>query len=104
MYNRQGVIQSLFMREVSASKINRKILAFKNKLCHKSVHSARILKVAVDVVAGPIANIVNKSIQTSHFPNSLKLARVGPIYRDGSTLDIINYLLVCMLPLLNKIF
>ena len=39
-------------------------VSVKNKSCHKTVYSTRILKVIVDICAGPIANIVNKSIQT----------------------------------------
>ena len=63
MYNRQGVVQSIYMREVSASEIRKMILELKNKSCHKTVYSDGIMKVFVDFVAGPAAiNIVNKSI------------------------------------------
>ena len=62
------------------------------------------MKVVVDIVAGPIANMMNKSIQTSHFPNSPKFARVEPIYKGGSTTDINNYRPVSILPLLSKFF
>ena len=104
MFNRQDVVQSLYMREVSASERKKIILAVKNKSCHKTVSSARFLKIIVDINAGPILIILNKSIQTSHFPNSVKLARVEQIYKSGSTTDINNYGPVSILPLLSITF
>ena len=85
------------MREVSVSEIKKIHLALKNKKCHKALYSARKLKVIFDIVAGPISNTVNKSIQTSYFPNLLKSAPAVPIDKGGSTP-------VPLLPLLSNFF
>ena len=52
------------------------------------------MKVFVDIVAGPMTNIKNKSIQTDHFLNSLNLAGVEQIYKGGSTTEINHHRLV----------
>ena len=58
MYNGQDIVQSVYMKEVSASKIKKVFLSLENETCHKTVYFASRKKV-IDIIAGPIAKIVN---------------------------------------------
>ena len=53
--------------------------------------STRLLKVAAHIIADPIANIFNLSLQTTIFPNDWTLAIVTPVFKDGNKNDWRNY-------------
>ena len=53
--------------------------------------SSYILKIAGSVVSKGLANIFNISISTGTFPDSWKIARVAPIFKEGSKSEIGNY-------------
>ena len=44
-----------------------------------------------DVIAEPLANIFNLSLRTAIFPDDWKLAKISPIYKDGTKNDCGNY-------------
>ena len=48
--------------------------------------------------------IINKSFSLGIFPDVLKIARVVPIFKVGSTSELINYRPISILPSLSKIF
>ena len=43
----------------------------------------RLVKASVDTIAKPLTSIINKSIETSNFPNKLKIAKIAPIYKKN---------------------
>ena len=47
----------------------------------------RVLKMACNIISPSIAALTNKSLTSSHFPNQLKLAKVFPIFENGSKSD-----------------
>ena len=48
--------------------------------------SIKLLKDASNIVAGPLVNIFNVSLQRAIFPNDWKLAKVTPIFKEGNRL------------------
>ena len=46
--------------------------------------SAKLSKDAGDTINESLANIFNLSLQSGIFPDDWKLARITPIYKDGS--------------------
>ena len=50
----------------------------------------RLLKIAADVVAPSLTGIFNQSLLTGIFPSDWKLAKVSPIFKNGSKSDL-NY-------------
>ena len=63
----------------------------------------KILKMAAHILAPSIAFMINKSIDTALFPSQLKLAKVFPIYKNGSKCDPSNYRPISILPTISKI-
>ena len=49
--------------------------------------SPPILKLAVDVIASSLLNLINMSFQTGHFPDILKIANLRPIHKFGPKTD-----------------
>ena len=52
----------------------------------------------------PLASIINLSFATGIHPDKLKIARVTPILKKGSKLEISNYRPISLLSNLNQIF
>ena len=61
-------------------------------------------KLSKSGVANPISKIINKSFETSTFPDKLKEAQVVPLHKKNNTLDKGNYRPVSILPMISKIF
>ena len=66
--------------------------------------SPKILKLAKPAIEKPITLLINKSLETSEFPNSLKIAQVVPVHKKNSTLSKGNYRPVSVLPAISKFF
>ena len=64
----------------------------------------RVIKMACDIIAPSITDLINKSIITGRFPNQLKQAKVYPIFKNGVKDDPSNYRPISILPTISKIF
>ena len=75
-----------------------------NKACDYDDISPFLLKTAAHVIAYPLSIIFNHCISLVVFPNQLKVAKVIPVYRCGSSNDLQNYRPISLLSSLSKIF
>ena len=66
--------------------------------------SARIVKLAEPAILKPLTLLLNKSIESSVFPDNMKFAQVVPLHKKNSTLVKSNYRPVSILPIFSKIF
>ena len=66
--------------------------------------SARLLKDAGDTINESLVRIFNLSLQSGIFPDDWKLARVTPIYKDGSKTECGNYRPISVTSIVAKIF
>jgi hypothetical protein len=66
--------------------------------------STRILKHCGDTITQAIASIINNSIACGVFPESLKFARVLPIFKSGKHELPSNYRPISILPTISKIY
>ena len=64
----------------------------------------KLLKLGAHVICNTLTSLVNMSISTSIFPNTLKYAEVTPIYKKDDMLDKKNYRPVSVLPCLSKVY
>ena len=63
----------------------------------------KILKLAKEQIAEHLCFIYNLSFTTGIFPDSLKIAKVTPVYKKGSKLECANYRPITLLSNLDKI-
>ena len=64
---------------------------------------ARLIRDAADFIARPLSHIFNLSLRTGKVPNSLKVAKVTPIYKKGDKENPGNYRPISVLPLFAKV-
>ena len=64
---------------------------------------ARFLKDGADFLKLPITWIINSSISENTVPSEMKLARVKPLYKKNSNLEVGNYRPVSILSIVSKI-
>ena len=65
--------------------------------------SGKFLKDGAHVLAQPMSQFRNLSIQLKSFPRSCKIAKVNPVFKKGFKTDPQNYHLISLLSLLSKI-
>ena len=53
--------------------------------------SVKLSKDASDVIAQPLANIFNLSLQTGIFPDDWKIVKISPVFKEGNKTDCGNY-------------
>ena len=56
-----------------------------------------------DLIIVPLAYIINMSLLTGEYPDLLKLVKVIPIHKGGSTQDVNNYRPISLLSIFDKI-
>ena len=103
-FNDVNFINSFFFKPSNAHDISSIISNLKNKKTHFNVLPVSALKFVSEIISPIISNILNKSLETSNFPDILKNARVTPIFKSGKITDINNYRPISVLPTLSKIF
>ena len=65
--------------------------------------SVKLLKKLVYYITLPLTHIFNLSLSTGRFPNSLKLAKVIPVYKKDDSSLISNYRPISLLPSISKV-
>ena len=63
-----------------------------------------VIKIAFPVISHSLFKIYNMSIESGIFPDSWKLARVTPIFKNGSTENRSIYRPISVLPVLSRLF
>ena len=64
---------------------------------------ARFIRDGAAVLTSPITFIINQSILTETVPSTMKQARVKPLYKKNSPLDVGNYRPVSILSIVSKV-
>ena len=55
------------------------------------------------MIVAPLCNLINKSFISGEFPDLLKIVKVIPIHKGGSTQDMNNYRPISLLSVFDKI-
>ena len=69
-----------------------------------SIPSQTLLLVKQCIISTPLSNILNISFISGIFPTNLKTAKVIPVYKKGSTLELTNYRPISLLSNIDKVF
>ena len=92
-----------YFHRTNEVEIKRIIKSLKNSSPgHDEVH-VRVMKIGVYILAPTLCNLVNNSFDNGIFPDTLKIARVTPIFKSGSTQDPANYRPISVLPAFSKV-
>ena len=95
---------SLFMKPVSVDELLKICTSLNPSKAYGIDNiSPRVVKESIFYFVEPLCNIFNKSISTGVFPESLKEAKVIPLYKKNSKQNIDNYRPVSILPVLSKL-
>ena len=62
------------------------------------------MKLALPFIENSLAVLFNTSIETSQFPDSWKVGRVAPIFKDGDKTEKSNYRPISVLPVISRLF
>ena len=66
--------------------------------------SSFFIKTAITILARPLTYLFNCSLLNGTFPDSWKVARIAPIFKEGPTDDPSNYRPISVLPVLSRLF
>ena len=92
---------------IIAHTSNEEILDIINALEHKSTGPSsipfKLLSLIPDLIIMPLAYIINRSFSTGVFPKLMKIVKVIPIHKGGSTHDVNNYCPISLLSIFDKI-
>jgi len=96
--------QSMFMAPTDQEEINKTIdiVKRKNSAGHDNVSSSLLKDIKVEI-SQPLEILFNKSLQTGHVPDLMKLAKVIPIYKSKNKEIMNNYRPISLLPIFSKL-
>ena len=95
---------SIYLAPADDSEVEKVILNLKNASPGCDSINAKIVKATYKKYLTPLTHILNLSISQGFFPDSMKIAKIVPLYKSGDPLLISNYRPVSVLPLFSKIF
>ena len=75
-----------------------------NKLSSKDSIPPKMLKISSEATANILQKLLNNSLETGAFPDSLKLADITPVFKNKDPLNKTNYCPVSVLPIVSKLF
>ena len=64
----------------------------------------KVLNRSISVIAEPLCNIINFAFAKGIFPDSLKVAKVIPVFKKGNRSLLTNYRPISVLSVFSKIF
>ena len=95
---------SFFLSPTTATEIENEISYLNNsKSTGPFSIPTPILKLAKNVLSGPLAIIINASFATGIVPKKMKIAKVIPVFEKGSSTQLTNYRPISLLSVFNKI-
>ncbi|KAJ8046701.1 RNA-directed DNA polymerase from mobile element jockey [Holothuria leucospilota] len=104
-YNKMNVVSNSFkLCKVSTDFVYNEICALKiSKGTGLDGIPARFIKDGADVLKDQLTHIINLSIETSTVPLDFKYARVKPLFKKQSRLDVSNYRPISILSVASKL-
>lgn len=100
----QGISNSIFLSPVTENEILKVVEHFRNKhSCGYDDISMSMVKSIIFDIIKPLCDICNKSFVSGVFPDSMKIAKIIPLFKSGNKKIFSNYRPVSVLPQFSKI-
>ena len=97
--------ESISLQPLTVSELNNIVKSFNaNKAPGHDNISIKIIHQSFQKIAQPLVTIINTSLSTSAFPESLKIAKVIPVFKAGDPTLFSNYRPISILPAFSKLF
>ena len=98
-------VDSMFFDITTEQEVTEIVNSFRNGVASGYDNlPVSVIKESIDLIAKPLAHIVNLSISSGIFPDFLKIARVIPVFKSGDRRLMSNYRPVSVLPIFSKVF
>jgi hypothetical protein len=102
-YIPSSITESIYLCDVDQLEVTKIINSLKNASAGCDGVHAKVVKESYSLFIEPLVHVLNLSIRQGFFPNSMKVAKVIPLYKSGDASKISNYRPVSILPLFSKI-
>ena len=93
----------LIIAHISHEEVLHIISALPNKSTGPTSVPLRLLKDVADLIITPLCHIINLSFRLEIFPEILKISKVVPIHKGGSTQEVNNFRPISLLSIFDKI-
>ena len=93
----------LIIAHISHEEVLSIISALPNKSTGPTSVPLRLLKDVADLIITPLCHIINLSFSSGIFPEILKISKVVPIHKGGSTQEVNNFRPISLLSIFDKI-
>ena len=103
-YMGPAVTRSMFLEPTSSTEVHAIINGLKNKTTLDTKISALKIANNSEIFVEAFAKIINNSFEQGIFPDSLKIAKVVPIHKEGPKTAVENYRPISLLTAFSKIF
>ena len=104
-YESQNIPNTFKLQEIDQASI---LIMLKKTNANKAPGIDKLpgifIKDGADLLAAPLAQLINLSIYTSTFPDAFKIAKLIALFKKGCKTDPKNYRPISLLPLFSKIF
>lgn len=103
-YLNHDISDSMFFKPTDETEIM--LVIHSLKISHSEGHdnfSVNILKDYMYELSKPLSIVCNKSIQDGIFPDSLKIAKIVPVYKSDDKRTVSNYRPISVLPAFSKV-
>ena len=94
---------NFIIAHISNEEVMEIIKSLQNKATGPSTIPLKLLHIVADLIVFPLCHIINMSFSKGIFPEKLKIVKVIPIHKGGSTQDINNFRPISLLSIFDKI-
>ena len=94
---------NFIIAHISEEEVLGIINALENKSTGPTSIPTKLLKMIPDLIIIPLCRIINMSFINGVFPDNLKIVKVIPVHKGGSTQDMNNFCPISLLSIFDKI-
>ena len=104
VYLKDRNTSTIFLEPVTIEEIRKIIMALKDAAAGWDGINKHMLINILDYIIVPLTHIINLSIEQGIFPSTLKIAKIGLIYKAENKHSYSNYRPISLLTTISKVF